>query len=46
MDARAGLRTPERDGARIGLWLVGATLAYNVLEALVGETCSESCDSI
>jgi divalent metal cation (Fe/Co/Zn/Cd) transporter len=26
---------PRRDWARIGLWLVGATLAYNVIEAVI-----------
>ncbi len=35
-----------RDWARIGLWLVGATLAYNVLEAGIALAAGAAADSI
>ena len=38
--------TPERDWARIGLWLVGATLAYNVVEAAIALASGAAADSI
>ena len=38
--------TPERDWARIGLWLVGATLAYNVIEAAIALASGAAADSI
>jgi divalent metal cation (Fe/Co/Zn/Cd) transporter len=36
----------ERDWARIGLWLVGATMAYNVIEAGVALWFGASAESI
>jgi divalent metal cation (Fe/Co/Zn/Cd) transporter len=36
----------ERDWARIGLWLVGATLAYNVVEAVIALASGAAADSI
>jgi divalent metal cation (Fe/Co/Zn/Cd) transporter len=36
----------ERDWARIGLWLVGATLAYNVIEAVIALASGAAADSI
>lgn len=38
--------TAERDWARIGLWLVGATLAYNVVEAAIALASGAAADSI
>ena len=38
--------TAERDWARIGLWLVGATLAYNVVEAAIALSSGAAADSI
>lgn len=38
--------TPGRDWARIGLWLVGATLAYNVIEAAIALASGAAADSI
>jgi len=35
-----------RDWSRIGLWLVGATLAYNVLEAAIALAAGAAADSI
>jgi divalent metal cation (Fe/Co/Zn/Cd) transporter len=40
------MRKPERDWPRIGLWLVAATLAYNVVEALVALASGAAADSI
>jgi len=37
---------PERDWPRIGLWLVGATLAYNVVEAAIALASAAAADSI
>jgi len=37
---------PERDWARIALWLVGATLAYNVVEAVIALAAGAAADSI
>jgi divalent metal cation (Fe/Co/Zn/Cd) transporter len=39
-------RTPERDWARVGLWLVGGTLAYNVIEAVIALASGVAADSI
>lgn len=39
-------RPPERDWARIGLWLVGATMAYNVVEAGLALWFGASAESI
>jgi divalent metal cation (Fe/Co/Zn/Cd) transporter len=39
-------RVGVRDWARIGLWLVGATLAYNVLEGLIALAAGSLADSI
>jgi divalent metal cation (Fe/Co/Zn/Cd) transporter len=36
----------QRDWARIGLWLVGATLAYNVVEAVIALASGVAADSI
>jgi divalent metal cation (Fe/Co/Zn/Cd) transporter len=38
--------TAERDWARIGLWLVGATLSYNVIEAAIALASGAAADSI
>jgi divalent metal cation (Fe/Co/Zn/Cd) transporter len=38
--------SPKRDWARIGLWLVGATMAYNVIEAGVALWFGASAESI
>ena len=38
--------TPQRDWTRIGLWLVGATLAYNVIEAVIALASGAAADSI
>jgi divalent metal cation (Fe/Co/Zn/Cd) transporter len=40
------LHTTHRDWARIGLWLVGATLAYNVVEAVIALASGAAADSI
>jgi divalent metal cation (Fe/Co/Zn/Cd) transporter len=40
------LRARERDWARTGLWLVGVTLAYNVVEAVVALAAGAAADSI
>lgn len=40
------LRSGQRDWARIGLWLVGATLAYNVVEAVIALASGAAADSI
>lgn len=40
------LRQSHRDWARIGLWLVGATLAYNVIEAVIALAFGVAADSI
>lgn len=40
------LHTTGRDWARIGLWLVGATLAYNVVEAVIALASGAAADSI
>jgi len=40
------LRTRERDWTRIGLWLVGATLAYNVIEAVIALWFGAEAESI
>lgn len=40
------LGAPTRDWARIALWLVGATLAYNVLEAAIALVSGTSAHSI
>ena len=37
---------PLRDWARIGLWLVGATLAYNVVEAVIALWSGAEAESI
>jgi divalent metal cation (Fe/Co/Zn/Cd) transporter len=37
---------PERDWARIGLWLVGITLAYNVIEAAIALASGAAANSI
>ncbi|MAG30227.1 MAG: hypothetical protein CL908_04940 [Deltaproteobacteria bacterium] len=36
----------DRDWARIGLWLVGTTLTYNVIEALIALASGVAADSI
>jgi divalent metal cation (Fe/Co/Zn/Cd) transporter len=41
-----GAASRERDWARIGLWLVGATMAYNVIEAGVALWFGASAESI
>ena len=41
-----GAAPRERDWARIGLWLVGATMAYNVVEAGVALWFGASAESI
>jgi divalent metal cation (Fe/Co/Zn/Cd) transporter len=40
------LRDTERDWARIGLWLVGATMAYNVIEAGIALWFGAEAESI
>jgi len=40
------VRGGERDWARIGLWLVGAALAYNVVEAVIALASGAAADSI
>ena len=40
------LQTAGRDWARIGLWLVGVTLAYNVVEAVIALSSGAAADSI
>jgi divalent metal cation (Fe/Co/Zn/Cd) transporter len=40
------VRAGERDWARIGLWLVGATLAYNVVEAAIALWAGAEAESI
>ena len=40
------LRTDERDWTRIGLWLVGATLGYNVVEAVIALWFGAEAESI
>lgn len=42
----AAERAPTRDWTRIALWLVGATLAYNVLEAVVALAAGSVAGSI
>ena len=42
----AGAASRERDWPRIGLWLVGATMAYNVVEAGVALWFGASAESI
>ncbi len=42
----AAARPAEHDWARIALWLVGATLAYNVIEAFVALWAAGRADSI
>ncbi len=46
LDSHASVLVPERDWARIGLWLVGATMAYNVIEAIVALWSGAVADSI
>jgi divalent metal cation (Fe/Co/Zn/Cd) transporter len=38
--------TPQRDWARIALWLVGVTMAYNVVEAVIALWAGAAADSI
>lgn len=40
------LRDSRRDWTRIGLWLVGATLAYNVIEAAIALASGAAAESI
>jgi divalent metal cation (Fe/Co/Zn/Cd) transporter len=40
------LRGSGRDWTRIGLWLVGATLVYNVVEAVIALASGAAADSI
>jgi len=40
------VRAAERDWARIGLWLVGVTLGYNVVEAVVALAAGAAADSV
>ncbi len=40
------LRQGGRDWARIGLWLVGATLAFNVVEAVIALASGAAAESI
>ena len=40
------VRGDDRDWARIGLWLVGATLAYNVLEAAIALASGVAAGSV
>lgn len=44
--AHATVAERERDWARIGLWLVGLTMAYNVIEAVVALWFGASAESI
>lgn len=37
---------PQRDWARTGLWLVGVTLAYNVVEAAIALASGAAADSV
>jgi divalent metal cation (Fe/Co/Zn/Cd) transporter len=41
-----GAAAGERDWARVGLWLVGLTMAYNVIEAVVALWFGASAESI
>lgn len=40
------VRAAERDWVRIGLWLVGMTLGYNVVEAVVALAAGAAADSV